>query len=167
MFIFFIRKHMSYDLTAIDPQFLSHSVFCFMISSCAAWLLFSALPWNIVGNDEVNNINLMLFWKIACCVPLFTRYKKKKQCKRNNKLRNVFVLFVENSEQAPGKQSRNLFSPLSSHSHTHRLTYSKCVNSTPPRDDFKTDFLTLIRHRQTNWITLSPGGSVNATRGNH
>lgn len=28
---------------------------------------------SMVANDEVNNISLMLFWKIACGVPEFTQ----------------------------------------------------------------------------------------------
>lgn len=49
-----------------------------------------ALPNNTVGNNEVNNIVLMLYWKIAF-VLAFTHYK---QCKQKVKVKPYIQMFA-------------------------------------------------------------------------
>ena len=126
-----------------------------ILSSCHTRCLFydfklcgvtplSALPRNIVGNDEVNNINLMLFWKIACCVPLFTQWKKAVQKEQQTQKCFCSVCWQQWASLWQTKSQPFLFHSI------HTLTVSHTVNASThhPRDDFKTDFLTLIRHRQ-------------------
>lgn len=81
-------------------------------------------PKKPAGNDEVNNITLMSFWKIAClCTGI---HLIKKAVQRNNKLRNVSVVFVENSEHASGK-IKTQPCLLTLIPFTHRLIYSQAL----------------------------------------
>lgn len=105
-----------------------------ILSSCHTRCLFydfklcgvtplSALPRNIVGNDEVNNINLMLFWKIACCVPLFTQWKKAVQKEQQTQKCFCSVCWQQWASLWQTKSQPFLFHSI------HTLTVSHTVNA--------------------------------------
>lgn len=83
-----------------------------------------------VGNDEVNNITLMLFWKIACCVPVFTPFKKKKSSAKETTNSDMFLFrsLQTASEPAVKQESRpSLFAlrfhPIHSLTDSHTVTH--------------------------------------------
>lgn len=86
-----------------------------------------------VGNDEVNNITLMLFWKKSLLVYRYSLDKKSSAKEQQTQKCFCSVAHSKTVSMPLAKQSHNLLAPIpfihaDSHSHTLKYT-SKLISS--------------------------------------